>query len=64
MKKISEIGERYGVNPSTIRGWERRGIIKFKRDWAGRRVFDDKAVERIKEIMNRPERSLTNNQTA
>jgi DNA-binding transcriptional MerR regulator len=57
-KTISEIGDRFGVNPGTIRAWERRGLIKFERDWAGRRVFDDDAVERIQEIMRRPARSL------
>jgi DNA-binding transcriptional MerR regulator len=59
-KKISEIGNRLEINPGTIRGWERRGLIQFERDWAGRRVFDEAAVKRIQEIMNRPGRRLPN----
>ena len=49
---ISEISSTLGVHPQTLRNWERRGIIKPERDWAGRRVFSDEDVEKIKTIIH------------
>jgi DNA-binding transcriptional MerR regulator len=48
---ITEISTSLGLHPQTLRNWERRGIIRPRRDWAGRRVFSDEDVEKIKGII-------------
>jgi DNA-binding transcriptional MerR regulator len=58
-KTIEDIREKYGPAPSTIRNWEALGLIEFQRDWCGRRIFDDPAIERIKELMDRRHHKLS-----
>lgn len=48
---ISETAGALGIHPQTLRNWERRGIIKPERDWAGRRIFSDEDIEKIKAIV-------------
>ena len=45
--RISAAAKRLGVHPNTLRGLEKRGIIKLERDWSGYRVFSDRDIEEI-----------------
>lgn len=48
---IREVSERTGVNPVTLRAWERRyGLIKPQRTHKGHRVFAEADIERIEQI--------------
>jgi DNA-binding transcriptional MerR regulator len=45
---ITEVAERVGVTPRTIRRWENaRKVKKAKRDWRGWRVYDHDDIEEI-----------------
>ena len=37
--RILEASRLTGVSPDTIRRWEKIGLIKIQRDWAGHRRF-------------------------
>ncbi len=48
---IGEVAERCGINPVTLRAWQRRyGLLKPQRSEGGHRQFDDEDIERIEEI--------------
>lgn len=48
---IGEVAERCGINPVTLRAWQRRyGLLKPQRSEGGHRQFDDEDVQRIEEI--------------
>lgn len=48
---IGEVAERCGINPVTLRAWQRRyGLLKPQRTEGGHRQFDDEDVQRIEEI--------------
>ncbi|PKH20939.1 helix-turn-helix-type transcriptional regulator [Enterobacterales bacterium CwR94] len=48
---IGEVAERCGINPITLRAWQRRyGLLKPQRSEGGHRQFDDEDLERIQEI--------------
>jgi DNA-binding transcriptional MerR regulator len=53
---ITELAEAVGVHPETIRRLERAGILHSERDKNGWRVFDQSAVEKLKELYKRPVR--------
>jgi len=49
---IREIAELTGVNPVTLRAWQRRyGLIKPARTDSGHRLYSDDDLERIKRIL-------------
>lgn len=48
--RISGAARRAGVCSSTIRNYERRGLIVLQGDESGQRVFDDKSIRRIKQV--------------
>ncbi len=49
---ISAVSTMTGVNPVTLRAWERRyGLIKPNRTESGHRLYSDEDVERIKLIL-------------
>jgi len=49
---ISTVSTMTGVNPVTLRAWERRyGLIKPNRTESGHRLYSDEDVERIKLIL-------------
>lgn len=49
---ISEVSEKTGVNPVTLRAWQRRyGLLKPQRTPKGHRLFSEQDVERIKSIL-------------
>lgn len=48
---IGEVAERCGVNPVTLRAWQRRyGLLKPQRTEGGHRLFDEEDIQRIEEI--------------
>lgn len=48
--RISGAAERAGVHPSTIRNYERRGLIAPQRDETGQRVFTEELIKKIKQV--------------
>ncbi len=50
---IREVARLTGVNPVTLRAWERRyGLIVPRRTAKGHRLYDDSHVQRIHKILN------------
>ncbi|ANG92585.1 MerR family transcriptional regulator [Enterobacteriaceae bacterium 155047] len=48
---IGEVAERCGINPVTLRAWQRRyGLLKPQRSEGGHRQFDEEDILRIEEI--------------
>ncbi|WP_288500187.1 MerR family transcriptional regulator [uncultured Erwinia sp.] len=48
---IGDVAERCGINPVTLRAWQRRyGLLKPQRTEGGHRQFDEEDIERIEEI--------------
>ena len=48
MITITEVAERVGVSSRTIMRWEAIGkVVKAKRDYRGRRVYDHDDVEEL-----------------
>ncbi|MEG1212015.1 MAG: MerR family transcriptional regulator [Leclercia sp.] len=48
---IGDVAERCGINPVTLRAWQRRyGLLKPQRSEGGHRQFDDDDLLRIEEI--------------
>lgn len=48
---IGEVAERCGINPVTLRAWQRRyALLKPKRTEGGHRQFDEEDIQRIEEI--------------
>lgn len=48
---IGEVAEKCGINPVTLRAWQRRyGLLKPQRTEGGHRQFDDEDIQRIEEI--------------
>lgn len=50
MLTIAEAATLVGVSPGTLRLWESQGLIAPARDGAGRRVFDDAEVDRLRKV--------------
>ena len=48
--RVSELAEQAGLPPSTVRFYERAGLLPARRAESGYRLFDDQAVERIELI--------------
>lgn len=48
---IGDVAERCGINPVTLRAWQRRyGLLKPLRSEGGHRQFDEEDIRRIEEI--------------
>jgi len=47
---ISELAERVGLHPETIRRLERRGIITSQRDMNNWRHYSPDSVEKLKKL--------------
>ena len=45
--RVSELADRVGLAPSTLRFYEQAGLVPARRSESGYRLFDDQAVERI-----------------
>lgn len=60
--RIGEVAHRVGIHPSTIRSFERRGLLTPPRDWAGQRRFTEADVQRLQELVGtaakRPARAV------
>ena len=50
---ISAAARRADCHPSTIRRLEVRGLISPRRDWSGRRLFSDRDIQRLLELLGR-----------
>jgi MerR family transcriptional regulator, copper efflux regulator len=48
--RVSELADRVGLPPSTLRFYEQAGLVPARRSESGYRLFDDQAVERIEVI--------------
>jgi len=48
--QVSELAERVGLPPSTLRFYEQAGLLPARRSKSGYRLFDDRAVQRIEVI--------------
>ncbi len=48
--RISELAERVGVPPTTLRYYESRGLLPARRTGSGYRTYDDRDVERMRFI--------------
>jgi MerR family transcriptional regulator, copper efflux regulator len=48
--RVSELAERAGLPPSTLRFYEQAGLLPARRSESGYRLFDDQAVQRIEVI--------------
>jgi len=56
---IGDVAERCGINPVTLRAWQRRyGLLKPQRSEGGHRQFDDDDLKRIEEIKRWIERGV------
>ncbi|MBP0633304.1 IS607 family transposase [Cupriavidus sp. AcVe19-1a] len=55
--RINEFAERIGRAPSTVRRWEREGILTAKRLPSGHRYFDESDVRAM--LGRRPEQRMT-----
>jgi len=53
--RISELAEKVGLHPETIRRLEKKGLITAKRDVNGWRQFPPEAVTRLRELYAKPE---------
>ena len=47
---ISELAEKVGLHPETLRRLERRGLISSKRDVNGWRHYSPETLQRIQEL--------------
>lgn len=47
---IKEVASFVGVNPATIRNWEKRGLFVSKRNSNNYRIYDAKDIEQLKKI--------------
>lgn len=48
---IGDVAERCGINPVTLRAWQRRyGLLKPQRTAGGHRQFDEEDIQQIEEI--------------
>ncbi|MEX5587002.1 MerR family transcriptional regulator [Pseudomonas urmiensis] len=57
---IGELARRTGVNPVTLRAWERRyGLLKPQRTAKGHRLYPEEQVERVQTILSWLERGAS-----
>ncbi len=45
---VGEAAARLGVDPTTLRRWERRGLVRPLRDYRGWRFYRPEDVERLR----------------
>ncbi|MGE3286172.1 MAG: MerR family transcriptional regulator [Pseudonocardia sp.] len=50
MRTVTEAAQLVGVSAGTVRLWERQGLVSPGRDAAGRRTYDQEAIERLRKI--------------
>ena len=49
---ISVVAEQYGINPQTLRMYEREGLIRPSRSAKGTRYYTEEDVEQLEFILN------------
>ncbi len=52
--RIGEVARRLGMNASTIRRLEARGLIRPARDWAGHRRFSSADIVALRRLVGLP----------
>ncbi|MGH3885307.1 MAG: MerR family transcriptional regulator [Pseudonocardiaceae bacterium] len=50
--RISQLAERVGVKPTTLRFYEQAGLLPARRSESGYRLYDEQAVERLEFIVS------------
>lgn len=50
LRTTTGISNETDVPTQTIRQWANRGWVACQRDSSGRRLFDEKAVQRVREL--------------
>lgn len=50
LQRISEVAKAVGLNPRTIRYYERRGLMRSRRNSSGYRIFQEGDVRQLKLI--------------
>lgn len=50
---ISGAADRVECHPATIRRLEARGLISPRRTWSGRRIFTERDIRRLCELLGR-----------
>ena len=48
--KIREFSEMIGVTPSTLRNWDRSGLLKSNRTISNQRYYTDEHIRKIEEM--------------
>jgi len=48
--RIGEMAEAAGISEYTLRYYERKGLIRVRRDYAGKRCYNERGIEWIKFI--------------
>jgi MerR family transcriptional regulator, heat shock protein HspR len=49
-RTVAVVAREVGVSPTTLRNWERRGLISPSRDWRGGRVYSEQDLERLRHL--------------
>lgn len=52
LKTIQEASQELGISTDTLRRWDKKGLIKSKRNELNYRVFDTEEIERIQSKLN------------
>lgn len=47
---IGEASRRTSICPTALRKLDRRGVLKPRRDYTGRRVYSDADISRLREL--------------
>ena len=47
---ITSAAKKVGLHPQTLRDYERKGWITFRRDDCGNRILDEADLKRVREI--------------
>lgn len=62
--RVTDASKIIGITAPTLRLWERRGLIKFKRDGLGRRDISERDIPLLIDIFNKlrhkHQKNLTN----
>ena len=49
--RIKEAAQRLGISAETIRKWEREGMIVSQRSVLGQRIFDERSLTELQQII-------------
>jgi DNA-binding transcriptional MerR regulator len=58
INSIGRAGEQIGRSVETLRDWDRRGLLRARRDSNGRRYYTDEDIERGRELVKEMDNPL------